>query len=60
MYTRNDKQWVNYCKALGLNAEDKEVREDVYYIKGFREWKKLNREFYYYKCQTFAISFPKW
>lgn len=60
MYTRYDKKWADYCKLLGLNPYDKKLKGNDYLMKGFKEWARLNKEYSYYRYQSFAISYPKW
>ena len=60
MYSRDDKEWFNYCKALNLNPYDKRLLSNIYYLRGFEEWKRLNKAFSYYNYQSYVISYPKW
>ena len=48
MHTRNDRQWIDYCRALNLDYKDNSIKQDQYYLRGFKEWKRLQREFSYY------------
>ena len=54
MYTRIDKKWFDYCKALGLNPYDDMIYKSEYYIKGFEEWKRLRKEYGYYRYMQYG------
>lgn len=43
-----NKDWFYYCKGIGVNPYDEKLKEDEYHIKGFEEWKRLQKEFRYY------------
>ena len=49
---KNDKQWLQYCKALKVDPNDKSIIESDYYQKGFTEWKRLKREFAYFEYMS--------
>lgn len=48
MHKRNDRQWINYCRALDIDCKDQRIKQDEYYIKGFKEWMRLQKEYRYY------------
>ena len=37
---KNDKQWLQYCKALKVDPNDKSIIESDYYQRGFTDSKR--------------------
>lgn len=44
--------WFEYCKAINKPYLDKRLASE-YYLKGFKEWKKLRNEYQYFKYMVY-------
>lgn len=49
MYEIQRKDWITYCKALNVSPYDPSVKKSDYYQRGFKEWRKLQSNFNYYR-----------
>ena len=49
MYEIQRKGWINYCNTLNVSPYDPSVKKSGYYQRGFIEWRKLQRDFNYYR-----------
>lgn len=47
------KLWIEYCSLWNKKPTDKGLQNSVYYLRGFKEWKRLQGEFNYYRYMSY-------
>ncbi|UUW39846.1 hypothetical protein VP14_159 [Vibrio phage VPMCC14] len=64
MNNKETKLFNQYRKVIenlpDYNGDFDDPEKKDYYLRGFEEWKRLQKEFSYYNYQSCAISYPKW